>query len=1018
MFGTITLPRGPKTHQGLALFLCFLYYSTSNCTLDKLGFRHLYNCHQMELIETCTAFDIASLILFGTQAIPIRLKIVLDRIFSVLQHDEVLRVLQCFGWTYEDYVRGYIVQDVTGNVLETWTLATQEEEQLILQQFLRFGETKRIANHLLFLEHHNKPDEILKAESNIRRFIERTNRVARIDLANEEMANELVRADIESEEMANKVAREDTIEQQQELSNLSTAPPSCHPSYREPLSSWSTRCQPSSTVSPLNYASHLPLNKLQPYDLRKQKSSQELHYSSSVLCPSRITSVSDAQSFNSCVTTAQSDYTNTTTIINSYFNITDGGPDENNKITMNKSQIGTYISNSSYTSKKAKNLRKTNNPVKKCWYPLELRILNSKQPTGKKRVQCLGCFKTFCDKGALKIHFSAVHLREMHKCTVEGCHMMFSSRRSRNRHSANPNPKLHIPTFKRKINPHDGRIANPYPALPSSVKVMKNDMSLSFGSGVEPDRDSMDFGNYSQLPFDNDITKDVSISFEPLKSTSEQTGNSFHAKNHSSEENVHQTNPSSKSTNLFTKLNSSTNNRGVRKRKSFKPTKCAVTSSNEIQYLPTGETSSDTFMNQGEENDVIDLFEDDCSKVCEDLKLMIEVKEEKSFEEEPLVSNKQDKSGTPLHYLENFSMNVYSGKVKTPVQSLMSNHLSRSTGNAFHAPDLGVSEDACGTNKDDTSSPQGLSSTDQNSNPSNDQNFSLTVDSGIPMDKENPRRCVTCGKVFQNHFGVKIHYQNVHLKLMHQCTMGGCNASFPSKRSRDRHSANLTLHKKLLSTNSGVLEITSRYPYQVGALRDDLISRLYDPEAYVDFYQGRIRTCRPKGVGADTMFTRHLGSLDPLSHALPLNPVLLPSISTSSLPEWVTGRIDINIGESPFISPSGRHTNTTPPKENQINRCAPEITPPKKNQINRCRPVTSDEILLTKSEGQYTCKFCETKLEEGEQMKSHYETLHVEELLCSGVGCDKAYLTKGPWNFHSHQDRGPSVTQTTISSVT
>ncbi|KAI1719597.1 protein disconnected [Ditylenchus destructor] len=62
---------------------------------------------------------------------------------------------------------------------------------------------------------------------------------------------------------------------------------------------------------------------------------------------------------------------------------------------------------------------------------------------GKKRVQCSKCLKTFCDKGALKIHNSAVHLKEMHKCTVASCQMMFSSRRSRNRHSANPNPKLH-----------------------------------------------------------------------------------------------------------------------------------------------------------------------------------------------------------------------------------------------------------------------------------------------------------------------------------------------------------------------------------------------------------------------------------------------------------------------------------------------------------------------------------------------------------------------------------------------
>lgn len=86
--------------------------------------------------------------------------------------------------------------------------------------------------------------------------------------------------------------------------------------------------------------------------------------------------------------------------------------------------------------------------------------------TGKKRVQCSICFKTFCDKGALKIHFSAVHLREMHKCTVEGCNMVFSSRRSRNRHSANPNPKLHSPHIRRKISPHDGRTAQQFPMFP------------------------------------------------------------------------------------------------------------------------------------------------------------------------------------------------------------------------------------------------------------------------------------------------------------------------------------------------------------------------------------------------------------------------------------------------------------------------------------------------------------------------------------------------------------------------
>lgn len=93
--------------------------------------------------------------------------------------------------------------------------------------------------------------------------------------------------------------------------------------------------------------------------------------------------------------------------------------------------------------------------------PNDLGISYIDPSTGKKRIQCNVCFKTFCDKGALKIHFSAVHLKEMHKCTVDGCVMMFSSRRSRNRHSANPNPKLHSPYIRRKISAYDGRSLRP-----------------------------------------------------------------------------------------------------------------------------------------------------------------------------------------------------------------------------------------------------------------------------------------------------------------------------------------------------------------------------------------------------------------------------------------------------------------------------------------------------------------------------------------------------------------------------
>uniref|UniRef100_A0AC34F4M2 C2H2-type domain-containing protein n=1 Tax=Panagrolaimus sp. ES5 TaxID=591445 RepID=A0AC34F4M2_9BILA len=66
----------------------------------------------------------------------------------------------------------------------------------------------------------------------------------------------------------------------------------------------------------------------------------------------------------------------------------------------------------------------------------------------KKRVMCEQCQKSFCDKGALKIHNSSVHLREMHICTIPGCTKQFPSKRSRNRHSNNPN--MHTDAGRRR----------------------------------------------------------------------------------------------------------------------------------------------------------------------------------------------------------------------------------------------------------------------------------------------------------------------------------------------------------------------------------------------------------------------------------------------------------------------------------------------------------------------------------------------------------------------------------------
>jgi hypothetical protein len=58
--------------------------------------------------------------------------------------------------------------------------------------------------------------------------------------------------------------------------------------------------------------------------------------------------------------------------------------------------------------------------------------------------------------------------------------------------------------------------------------------------------------------------------------------------------------------------------------------------------------------------------------------------------------------------------------------------------------------------------------------------FGFKVDGDIPIDPDNPRRCIVCGKVFQNHFGVKTHYQNVHLKVHYLNSNSLASSHFPS----------------------------------------------------------------------------------------------------------------------------------------------------------------------------------------------------------------------------------------------
>lgn len=818
--------------------------------------------------------------------------------------------------------------------------------------------------------------------------------------------------------------------------------------------------------------------------------------------------------------------------------------------------------------------------------------------TGKKRVQCNVCLKTFCDKGALKIHFSAVHLREMHQCTVKGCSMMFSSRRSRNRHSANPNPKLHSPHLRRKISPHDGRssmahalvlppqVGLPVPATglnhlpfgsfplltpppdlrsPASLcaldfkhldlssqagqgrpydEALQQRMSASANlstttasttipvamsnavattvtttarnsypgsapisapisavspstqaSSVIPEGEEDDDDDGGIVVVAEDETSNLPSRLQPLRADDDEQPADFSLAKRpklyfgdTADEDL-ASNPDSNEDNdsmgtvdqqPFSvsqhSLNSSSfHSRGVRKRKSQHPTRCAVPA--EVHSSSTdGDSSNDEeqriqrrclsdgvvastpmteFQNQPEDMSMSRLEAEE-RKILpgspRNLRGGFHDRESDSRSpdagnrERETAGNRRDNSSSQdnaedLPQDEPRDLSSRASSVKSPkrqitpepktdaapLSSVAPSGATTTTTIAAKNPDATSAErkdrrpsaesdettrvkdetvakrelaetareeekttndggenhedeeddddepmeeveeddddeedaddalrnqegerpddpprapssvDSRPTTADDLShdsstntlrqleslsqgrcampyaetqrvasrsgrgstSPISLtthqettmdnSSRGSRSSSASPSTAAMDTDNSlityaryenggfvstqeVPLDRENPRRCTACGKVFQNHFGVKTHYQNVHLKLMHRCSVDGCNAAFPSKRSRDRHSANLNLHRKLLSTSSS--------PPLSSSLPSSLSPRVDDPQMNPLLHNEFLaRLYADAGIGALGAYPLAPGlpsAVDLAARIPPPHPLLLP----------------------------------------------------------------------------------------------------------------------------------------------
>ncbi|KAJ8718387.1 hypothetical protein PYW08_002624 [Mythimna loreyi] len=740
----------------------------------------------------------------------------------------------------------------------------------------------------------------------------------------------------------------------------------------------------------------------------------------------------------------------------------DQKPDDDNVLNLSKDAYAEVAQNSRNMM-----LGKCISPPKRQWgasqMPLNLGTHFINPATGKKRVQCNVCLKTFCDKGALKIHFSAVHLREMHKCTVEGCSMMFSSRRSRNRHSANPNPKLHSPHLRRKISPHDGRTAQVHPVLISphraglNIPPVMNPMH-PFGSYplLNPPHNMGQFPSNLPLDYKNSMNMNFSPSFDhgqAMRRESDSVENKEHDGQGESDEDDgivvvagdddDDDNEHIDTSDYYSTLNKSIgsiddsetdfdqrsvsdNNEVIdnrkdetaspevmkRKRKNLNPTRL------QNHYISENGTSNPT-------RDHPDTDENECAV---DLK-RVKTEDSQCNEKNIDVTNEETKKSeaepeTPIIKDEptDMSYNIQDLRVKDePIdkQDMYKTANNRSSEEQFSSenalkrleslskgdfPTIPKKSDSQSlgpynlsmndsVDYSDRSPSSSVSSYDYNSEDTHGQIFGhfdngfFVSTTDVPMDHENPRKCTVCGKIFQNVYVLKTHYQNAHLKLMYKCNVEGCRAAFSSKRSKDRHSANMSLHRKIEEYR--ISEESSRF---LDKIREqmELISRYNEEERAVPYVESHIYYRAKESDKLKNHLTQQLPFTTPYPHL--------------QLPETYLSNRDMFAQHSFLFTPFGMLPNFPPiplgflPPSLNAFGCQPNYSPPHSRKLSYC---VEDEAPRPNKDGNYPCRGCKDCFKDLPSLKQHCESVHVQSLhRCSVSGCNAAFFSRTKRNMH------------------
>lgn len=652
----------------------------------------------------------------------------------------------------------------------------------MLQQFLRFGETKSIAQEII-LQDTKEQQDLLKmqssrAESEIKKFIERSNHSVHSYMRGLEprhlFGSRLPFVPIGSRLMT---------------------PPSLL-NFSPPLSQ-DVRNHVSSGVSssPITSSPLGRLQTMQPFDFHREQSSpaispglpdKHIPESCSSDSPKNMSVTPTSSKSVTPPYTPQMSESDSTPIKSSpamSLPIMQPGEQGSGRV-LDFSSPRDHGNNLSYEDHNARHLRKPH-AVKRTWTPSANFGTSFIGPNGKKRVLCTACNKTFCDKGALKIHYSAVHLKEMHKCTVEGCNMMFSSRRSRNRHSANPNPKLHMPQKRVKL-PEGASIIDEDSGMSSNMVASPPSMVLPTSlpdPSMVSQFDSHELAR-SQALFNSALMAQMSVFPSPEK-------------RYRLEDDLPKdlSVPDRRDTEVKSERDNSPQHRSNR-RKNMVPTRLTQSS-----QMSDDNSDDEHLKEEGKDDQFINLhhrYQLDNDHIAKNLylkhKMMMETEDDNEIELGEI------RRGNIQHDRPN----GHAQKEYPKIASLLSKSREDEVIDYSTKSNVNNSEESMSSDNDDFME-------DDEKPPQNPENISppkiaSTEDSvgELPFNKEIPEECVLCNENFPCVEDVRLHLQNFHFKSMHFCSVNGCNAFFKSKRNQERHSADCErLRQSIHGINKG-----------------------------------------------------------------------------------------------------------------------------------------------------------------------------------------------------------------------